>query len=327
MNVLVTGAGGFIGTHLVSDQLKRGRNVTAVDLNLETLTSISDHPRLNFLQCDFMDHALIEPHLENIDICFHLASVHLEIGVAEGYFWAVNVGGAKDFVERCHRAGVGRFVHCSSVGVYGSLKNPPANEFSICHPETEYERSKLAGEMEVNEYAQENGYPVVVIRPAWVYGPGCPRTRKLFRAIKKGRFFFVGDGQSLRHPIYIDDMLEAFEVAATNPRALGEMFIIAGPRAVTLRELASEIANSLGVPPPSLRLPKTLVWTGLILLEVTAQVVKREAPYSRRSLKFYTGNTSFDTRKATEDLGFYPKISLEEGVRRTYEWMSEVGYL
>jgi nucleoside-diphosphate-sugar epimerase len=50
-------------------------------------------------------------------------------------------------------------------------------------------------------------------------------------------------------------------------------------------------------------------------------------PYSRRSLKFYTGNTSFDTRKATEELGFYPKISLEEGIRRTYEWMNEVGYL
>jgi nucleoside-diphosphate-sugar epimerase len=325
MRILVTGAGGFIGTHLVSDQLKRGRYVTAVDLNLGTLTSLTDHPRLKLLQGDFTDRALIKPHLVDIDVCFHLASVHLEIGVSEEHFWAINVAGTRDFVERCHRAGVERFVHCSSVGVYGSLKNPPADESYECHPDTEYERSKLAGEIEVLEYAQKNGYPVVVIRPAWVYGPGCPRTRKLFGAIKKGRFFFVGDGQSLRHPIYIDDMLEAFEVAATNPCALGEIFIIAGPQAVTLRELAREIASCLDVAPPSLRLPEVLIWPGLVMFEFTARILKTQVPYSRRSLKFYTGNTSFDTRKATEELGFYPKISLEEGVRRTYEWMNEVG--
>lgn len=327
MRVLITGAGGFIGTHLVSDQLKRGHHVTAVDLNLGTLASISDHPRLKLLQGDFTDSVLIEPHLVDIDVCFHLASVHLEVGVTEKHFWAINVYGTRDFVERCHRAGVGRFVHCSSVGVYGSLKNPPADESSECHPDTAYERSKLAGEMEVIEYAQENGYQVVVVRPAWVYGPGCPRTLKLFRAIQKGRFFFVGDGQSLRHPIYIDDMLEAFEVAATNPRAPGETYIIAGPQAVTLRELTREIASCLDVAPPKLKLPQALVWPGLVLLEITARILKAQVPYSRRSLKFYAGNTSFDTRKATEELGFYPKILLVEGVRRTYEWMKEVGYL
>ncbi|NIM92794.1 MAG: NAD-dependent epimerase/dehydratase family protein, partial [Anaerolineales bacterium] len=254
MRILVTGAGGFIGSHLVSDQLERGRHVTAVDLNLGDLSSISDHPRLKLLQGDFTDHALIEPYLLDIDICFHLASVHLEIGVTEEHFWAVNVGGTRDFVARCHRAGVGRFVHCSSVGVYGSLKNPPADESSECHPDTAYERSKLAGEMEVHEYAKKNVYPVVIIRPAWVYGPGCPRTLKLFTAIQKRRFFFVGDGRSLRHPIYIEDMLEAFEMAATKPRAPGEIFIVAGPRAVTLRELTGEVANCLDVAPPKLKL-------------------------------------------------------------------------
>jgi nucleoside-diphosphate-sugar epimerase len=83
----------------------------------------------------------------------------------------------------------------------------------------------------------------------------------------------------------------------------------------------------LDVAPPSLRLPEVLVWPGLVIFEFTARILKTQVPYSRRSLKFYTGNTSFDTRKATEELGFYPKISLEEGIRRTYEWMNEVGYL
>ena len=89
-------------------------------------------------------------------------------------------------------AGIGRFVHCSSVGVYGDIKNPPADEESECQPDVAYEKSKLAGEKAVLGYAQESGYELTVVRPAWVYGPQCPRTLKLFRTIKKGTFFLRG---------------------------------------------------------------------------------------------------------------------------------------
>jgi len=318
MRVLITGAGGFIGSHLVNDQLNRGRLVTAVDLNVNRLQPISLHPRLRLLQGDFTDRSFLDPHLNGHGVCFHLASAHLETGVDENHFWKINVEGAREFVERACRSGIMRFVHCSSVGVYGDIKQPPATEEDECHPDIAYETSKLAGEQAVRDFARHHRYPVVVVRPAWVYGSGCPRTLKLFRTIRKGRFFFVGSGETLRHPIHIDDMVEGFEIAATHARAPGQVFIMAGPRAVTLVELANEVAACLRVAPPRVKLPQAPVWYGCYLLELAYHALGKEAPFSRRSLKFFTGNTAFSTEKAANLLNFRATVDLREGLERTY---------
>jgi nucleoside-diphosphate-sugar epimerase len=325
--VLITGAGGFIGRHLVADQLKRGHDVTAVDIRVDALEPLRGNPDLHILQGDFADASLLEDHLPNQDVCFHLASAHLETGVDDNYFWRVNVENLAGFIQRCQDAGVRRFVQCSSVGVFGDLKHPPADEDSPCNPDVPYEKSKLAGEKIVREFAAQYGYPVVIVRPAWVYGPGCPRTARLFRSIKKGSFFFVGDGRTLRHPIYIDDMVQGFEVAATDDRALNDVFIIAGPRPVTLLELTQAIAATLGKPAPSLKIPTALMEPAAAVSETVFGLLGRHAPLTRRSLKFFTGNTAFVTRKAETCLGFKANIDLPEGLRRTYQWMQENGQI
>ena len=321
--ILITGAGGFIGSHLVADQLRRGREVTAVDIHTERLQSLSGDPCLHIVTADFTDADQIDALLLGHDVCYHLASAHLETGVTDDYYWQVNMAGTEQFVRRCYQAGIGRFVHCSSVGVYGDIKNPPADEDSPCHPDVAYEKSKLAGEQAVLHYAQENGYELTVVRPAWVYGPHCQRTLKLFRSIKKGRFFFVGDGATLRHPIFIDDMVAAFEVTAVHDQAPGQVFIIAGPRAVTLRELVDQIAQTLGVPAPGVQIPQWLILPPVYLLEMVGKVIKRDVPFTRRSLKFFSGNTAFSTAKAEVQLGYRPQVDLAEGLRHTHDWLRE----
>lgn len=323
MKILITGAGGFIGSHLVDDQLKRGYQVTAIDIDTDRLNPLESNPQIEIIQGDFADRELIDPKLEGHEVCFHLASAHLETNVGEDYFWKVNVENTLEFVKRCHAAGINRFVHCSSVGVYGDIENPPADEESECHPDVAYERSKLAGEEAVREYSQEKEYKLVVIRPAWVYGPRCTRTEKLFRTIKKGRFFFVGDGRTLRHPIYISDMVEGFEIAATHEAPPGEVFIMAGPKSVTLEELANRIARTVGVNPPRLKLPKALVWSGVTMMEMGSKVTGIKAPFTRRSMKFYTGNTAFRIEKAERMLDFHPGVELKEGLRSTAEWLQD----
>ncbi|MFC1923549.1 NAD-dependent epimerase/dehydratase family protein [Chloroflexota bacterium] len=323
MRVLITGAGGFIGSHLVDDQLKRGNQVTAVDINVDRLQSLSSNPGVKIIEADFANQPMIDPELGWHEICFHLASAHLETGVGEDYFWKVNVDHTREFVERCHKAGIKRFVHCSSVGVYGDIKNPPADEESECHPNVPYERSKLAGEAAVRDYVDDSDYEVVIVRPAWVYGPRDLRTEKLFWAVKKGRFFYVGSGHTFRHPIYITDMVEGFEMAAKHKHAPGNIFIMAGPKPVTLEELASGIAESVDVKPPSLRLPHALVWSGVTVLEAAARITGRKAAFSRRSMKFYTGNTAFSINKAEQVIGFVPKIGLKEGLDMTADWLME----
>jgi nucleoside-diphosphate-sugar epimerase len=323
MRVLITGAGGFIGSHLVEDQLARGREVTAIDINVQALDFLKSNPKLHTLEADFANDSLVDPLLEGNEICFHLASAHLEKGVPDEYFWKVNVDETRRFVERNQRAGVNRFVHCSSVGVYGNIKNPPADEDSPCYPDIAYEKSKLAGEQAVLEYARQQEFPLVIVRPAWVYGPRCPRTAKLFNTIESGRFFFVGDGSTLRHPIYIDDMVAGFELAGTHQDALGEVLIMAGPSAVTIRELVNTIADVMGRPRPSLQLPRPLVYSGCLLLEGASALVGKEAPFSRRSMKFFEGNTAFSIEKAQRVIGFQATTELIEGLQKTYSWIQE----
>ncbi|HEX9798383.1 MAG TPA: NAD-dependent epimerase/dehydratase family protein [Anaerolineales bacterium] len=327
MDVLITGAGGFIGTHLVRDQLRRGRRVTAIDVNVGSLEAVSGEGRLRVVEADFGDDRRVDPHLAGQQICFHLASRHLETGASEQEYREVNVEGAARLTRRCHAAGVGRFVHCSSVGVFGDAPPKPADETTKPAPEIGYERTKLAGEQTVLAYGRAVGYPVVVIRPAWVYGPGCPRTRKLYHSLANGTFFYVGDGTNLRHPIFIDDMLEGFELAANHPNAVGEVFIMAGPNPVELRRLVENMASLIGRKPPRMRLPRPVVWTGAWILERLFGVIGRNAPFSTRSLKFFSGDAAFSTEKARRLLGFVPRVDLEEGLRRTLSDLPHQGGL
>lgn len=325
MRALVTGANGFIGGHLVERLLSMGHQVTALDMHADWLHSLESSEDLKVIHADFSDRASVDPELPGNEVCFHLASAHLETDVADDYFWKVNVEHTSEFVERCQKAGIPRFVHCSTVGVYGDINDPPADETSECHPDVAYEKSKLAGEKAVVAYSLTNNYRTIVIRPAWVYGPRCPRTEKLFRAINKGRFFYVGNGQTLRHPVYITDMLQGFLCAVEVETDPGEIFIIAGPSAVTLEELATSIANSLSVRPPALRLPEWFVNAGVVLIENGAKLAGMKPPYTRRSMKFYTGNTAFSIRKAQQFLGFQPRVSLGEGLNLTRDWLFENG--
>ena len=127
------------------------------------------------------------------------------------------------------QADVSRFVHVSSVAVYGNLKQLPANEKTPCKPQSVYGDTKLAGEAAVRKFWEETGFPVVIIRPAWVYGAYCPRTLKIYRALRKGRFVTIGNGENLRHPLYIADMIEALRLAMEAESAVGELFIILEP--------------------------------------------------------------------------------------------------
>jgi nucleoside-diphosphate-sugar epimerase len=325
--VLITGAGGFIGRNLVEAQLAAGRRVVALDVDTSALERFDNHRAFTGVRGDVRSGEAVSRAMQDVDVVFNLAAAHLEVGSDEHHFRSVNVTALENLLQASHAAGVRRFVHCSSVGVYGPLHKVPADENTECHPEIDYEKTKLEGEHVVCSLADDLGVDTVILRPSWVYGPGCPRTLKLVRTVIKKRFFFAGDGQNLRHPIHIDDLLTAFELAAAASSPTGEVILVAGPRAVSTRMLVEEITRQLGsqFKPPTL--PLGLVRIGCFGMEKVFSLAGREPTFSTRSLKFCVENSAFRTDKARRVLGFEPTIELAEGFRRTIEHYRQHGMI
>lgn len=324
---LVTGAGGFIGSNLVDDQLARGRRVIAIDVHLDRLDHLKANPACELCVGDVRDTELLARAMAGVDYLFHLASAHLEVSRSEAYFWETNVEAVKSLLERARAAGVRRFVHTSSVGVYGPLATLPADEGSECHPDILYERTKLKGEEAVLRFVADTGFPAVILRPAWVYGPRCPRTLKLFRSIRKRRFVMVGEGQNFRHPIHIRDMLAAFELAATRPGIEGQTFVVASDEAVRLKDLIAEIIAVQGLSFSPVRVPMGIMTALCLGVEGVFKVLGKEPPFSTRSLKFFTESSSFDIAKARRLMGFEPAVALNAGLSETYRHFQAAGLL
>jgi nucleoside-diphosphate-sugar epimerase len=324
MRVLVTGGGGFIGCHLVESQLAQGHHVLAADLEVRDLLGWAKHPRLEVIEADISDPEAAQALVDGVDVVYHLASVHLDVTRSDEVYRRVNVEGTAHLVKAAAGAGVRRFVHCSSAGVFGDLPvPPPADERSPCHPTHIYEQSKLDGERAVLDFSRQTGFSVIVARPGWVYGPGCPRTVKLLRMVASGRFVIFGDGRTVRQPIYVTDVVRGLERCADPALAHGEVYILAGPTAVTITDLVRLVGDAQGVQPRIVYLPPALGHLAGHLLQAVCKPLKRQPPFSARSMDFFLKDNMYDTSKAAGDLGFVPSIRLEEGFKQTLAAVSE----
>jgi nucleoside-diphosphate-sugar epimerase len=321
MNVLITGAGGFVGSHLVDSQLAQGHIVRALDLHVENLAHTADHPRLEIIPGDLTNTAVLPQWLTDIEIVYHLASAHLDVTQPDSYYHRVNVEATQHLLAAAQQNGVRRFVHCSTNGVVGDLQNPPVDETAVCHPTNIYEQTKLLGEQAALDFAAATGLPVVVARPAWVYGPRCPRTARLLRMVRKGRFLLFGNGRTLRHPIYISDAITGLELCAAAPpeTAVGQIYFLAGPHTTTIAELAQTAATVQNVPPTRWRLPLFIGYTAAYTLQWAFKPTGKQPPFSRRSLDFYLKDNAYSIEKARRDLGFNPQIDLRTGLQKTIQ--------
>ena len=315
MKALVTGAAGFLGSHLCRRLSQAGSDVIALDIQPrpDTLTA----ERIQYLQEDLRAPERWRHALDGVTTVFHLASIHLQVSAPESDYRAVNVDAAVSLAEASRASGVSRLVHTSTVGIYGHVLDPPAHEDAPRRPTNPYERTKLEGEEALAATADRSGLDLRILRPAWIYGPGCPRTAKLLRSIRTRQFFFVGSGNNLRHPVYVDDVVDALLLASRVDGAIRRDHIIAGPSAMTLREVVNACAAVVSAPPPRLQLPRSAALVLGSVAELGGRILGRNPPFSRRSLAFFENDNAFDIAAARRDLAFDPQVEFVEGLRRT----------
>lgn len=218
-------------------------------------------------------------------------------------------------------------MQCSTIGIYGNVANPPANEDAPIKPDDYYQESKFAGERIALEVGAELGLPVVVIRPAAIYGPLEPRFIKLARLIAKRRFVMFGDGRAYYHFIHVDDLSAAFVLAAECEGIEGEAFIIADEHPLTVQEVVHLFADSLGVPHPRLRLPLGLLTASAAICETLCRPFGISPPIHSRRAAWFSSNRAFDIGKARARLGFAPRVAPEDGLREMIASYVEAGWI
>ena len=275
---------------------------------------------------DICDRAALRSAFPRVDIVYHLAAAYRTEHADRTVFERVNVRATENLLATALEAGVGRFVHCSTVGVQGHIADPPAREEYRFRPGDHYQRSKLEGELLARSYA-DRGLDVTVVRPVGIYGPGDRRFLKLFRAIARGRFIMIGSGEVLYHLTFVDDLVEGFVLAGSSPAARGEVFTIGGPRYTTLRELVNLIADTLGRPHPRGHIPFWPVHAAAVVCEWACRPLGIAPPLYPRRVEFFAHDRAFDISKARRLLGYEPRVDLEEGLARTAAWYREQGLL
>lgn len=325
--ILVTGGTGFTGAHLVRRLISRGHEVIVLDnkqgivyedlINLGAKISIGSVTDLD----------LIDELVPGCDTVHHLAAAFREVNVPKNLYWNVNVNGTRYLLESAERHNVKRFVYCSTCGVHGDVENPPAGEDAPIKPADYYQYTKYEGEKVAHEFI-EKGMEVSILRPAAIYGPEDPeRWLMLIKRVSAGRFLMFGDGKATYHPLYIDNLIDAFELAAERDEAVGQTYLIADDDYYPLNDLVAEIGSALNLDVNIIHLPFTPLWIAAAVTEAVYKPLQQNPPLFRRRVDWFRQNRAFDITKAKIEIGYDPQIDLRSGIERTTNWYQENGYL
>jgi len=323
MRIFVTGALGFIGAHFIERALAAGHAITGLYRSAEGDKADSlrkfTAQGAQLLQGDILEPDTYRELLDNVDCICHFAAAFKGSGHTEEEFTRANVVGTERVLIAGAKAGVRRFVLCSTAGIYGQSLSGVTDETAPARPWNGYERSKHAAEEQVRQRAAVLGMEYVILRPAVVYGPRDDRLLKLFRSAAKGRFPLFGPGEGRRHMVYVTDVADAFLLGCTVPEAANQDMIIAGPQAVPLRELLDVLAAVVQRKSCGPRLPLRPMLMLAAIVEDGCKLIGVRPPLYRRRMDFYRSDAAFDCTRAQRLMGWAPRVDLREGLRRTYE--------
>jgi nucleoside-diphosphate-sugar epimerase len=318
--VFITGANGFIGRALAARFDDAGYSVRGVDRTADAARGV--------VAGDITEPSTWRAHLDGCAIVVHTAAV-VSNAVAAGEQWTVNVLGTRRVLETAASAGVGRFVHLSSVRAYGDLGFPDGVEESWpLRPDGHaYVDTKVAAEAAVFQAHAAGEVPVTVIRPGDVYGPGSrPWTAIPFEETRRGRLILPAGGRGVFSPVYVDDVVDGITTAATHVDAAGQAFNLTGPERVTCAEFFAHYARMLGRRPQR-SVPSAMATVLAVAAGSYERARGRPSELNVETVRYLTRSGGYSRAKAERVLGWVPRITLDEGMRRTEAWLRDEGML
>ncbi len=324
---LVTGASGFIGGRLVERlATEESVRVRALVRNTGIAGRLGKLP-LEIVKGDLLDPQSLSKAVEGCDLVFHCAALVRETGKKKE-FYQINVQGTENILKAALEAGVKKFIHLSSVAVYGL--NPPdgADENTAFQPcGNLYCDTKIASEEIVWAYHRDRNLPVVVIRPTNVYGPHSkPWTLRPIKMIKSGKMMLINNGTGLCNYVYIDNLIDAALLATKRDESVGQAYIITDGVALPWKEFFGCYAHMAGK--PRMRsVPEQLGKIVALGIEIASKFTGKQPKITRQAVGFLTRKACFSIEKARRELGYRPRFSLKEGMQITEKWLREEGHL
>lgn len=320
---LVTGATGFVGSHVAEALVARGDAVRTI-ARPGSDTALLEQLGVGIVRGDLTDAAAIQQACSGVDVVIHCGAKVGDWGPVDDYR-KVNVEGLRLLLDAVVKTPLQRFVLVSSLGVYAARHHYGTDETEPLpdHHIDGYTQSKVEAERLALEYHRKQGVPVAVLRPGFIYGP---RDRSVLPRIaarlKERSIIYIAKGRYALNTTYVANLVDAILLAVDHPAAVGEVFNITDGEFVSKRQFFEAVAAGTGMPRPRGSVP---VWLARFVANWRESVFRRKnKPHPPRAtqaqLKFAGLNLDFSIAKARTKLGYEPKVNFNEGMHRAIEW-------
>jgi nucleoside-diphosphate-sugar epimerase len=326
VKVLVTGAAGFLGGHLVDMLVEQNYAVRAMVRPSEDASRLYALKNVEVVLGDLTDEASLKRAVRDVQRVFNVAAKTGPWGTEDTY-WAINVQGLTDLIHTALDAGVQRIVHTSSITVYGHHLQGIVTEDDPFHAEDNpYSRTKIAGEKLIANLVKDKGAPVVIVRPGWIYGPRDSASFGRFVAmVEAGKSFLLGSGKNIVPVVYVRDVAQGLiKAGEAGNETIGRAYTIADDHRVTQAEYLNTIADCLHVSPVSLKLPYTAMYLAARPAELAWQAMGRRnaapPPITTYGVTLLGGDQMFSIGRARQELGYEPAFDLTHGVAEGVRW-------